>query len=53
MSSELAADPLLKKLGKHKIGASCLYITKLADVNPKVLRELTTKSWKRMTERYG
>lgn len=53
MSSDLAADPLMKKLGKHKIGASCLYINKLTDVDQKVLRELTAKSWKRMTEKYG
>jgi hypothetical protein len=30
-----------------------LYINKLADVDQKVLRELTTKSWKRMTAKYG
>jgi hypothetical protein len=53
MSDELAADPLMKKLGKHKIGASCLYLNKLADVDQKVLRELTLKSWQRMTAKYG
>lgn len=30
----------LKKLGKHKTGAGCLYINKLADVDVKVLEEL-------------
>jgi len=30
-----------------------LYVNKLADVDQKVLRELTTKSWKRMTAKYG
>ena len=53
MSDELAADPLMKKLGKHKIGKSCLYINKLDEVDQKVLRELTAKSWKRMTQKYG
>ena len=31
---------LLARLGKHKIGKSCLYINKLADVDAGVLREL-------------
>jgi hypothetical protein len=33
-------DTLLKKLGKHKIGGSCLYIKKLADVDLATLKEL-------------
>lgn len=31
---------MLARLGKHKLGKSCLYITKLADVDEGVLREL-------------
>lgn len=31
---------VLARLGKHKIGKSCLYINKLADVDLKVLEEL-------------
>jgi hypothetical protein len=34
---------LLKKLGKHKTGKGCLYINKLADVDPGVLREILEK----------
>ena len=30
----------LARLGKHKIGKSCLYINKLADVDMKVLEEI-------------
>jgi hypothetical protein len=42
---------LMKKLGKYKIsGGSCLYISKLADVDIKVLKELVTASWKYMKE---
>jgi len=41
-------DSLLKKLGKHVTGKSCLYIKKLEDVDVKVLRELVTKSVKHM-----
>lgn len=38
-------EPLMKKLGRHKTGRSCLYINKLADVDEGVLRELVAKSW--------
>ena len=31
---------ILARLGKHKIGKSCLYINKLADVDTEVLKEL-------------
>jgi hypothetical protein len=31
---------LLKKLGKHSLGGSCLYIKRLADVDMKVLQNL-------------
>jgi hypothetical protein len=39
---------LMKKLGKHKTGMSCLYLNKLADVDMKVLKQLVTKSVKKM-----
>jgi hypothetical protein len=35
---------LLKKLGKHKTGKSCLYINKLADVDLDVLKGLIRKT---------
>ena len=31
---------MLARLGKHKIGKSCLYINKLADIDPGVLEEI-------------
>jgi hypothetical protein len=37
---------LLKKLGKYKTGAGCLYINKLKDVDVKVLKELVKQSIK-------
>ena len=37
---------LLKKLGKHKTGRSCLYINKLEDVDMKVLEKLIADSSK-------
>ena len=44
---------LMKKLGKHKTGKSCLYINKLEDVDESVLEELIVKSVEVMRERYG
>jgi hypothetical protein len=35
---------LLAKLGKHKMGKSCLYFKRLADLEPKVLEELIAGS---------
>ena len=43
-----AAD-LMKRLGKHKTGKSCLYIKSLADVDRKVLKQLIDKSVKKMS----
>ncbi|QGZ94084.1 DUF1801 domain-containing protein [Terricaulis silvestris] len=45
-------EPLMKKLGKHKTGRSCLYINKLADVDQGVLREIVAKGWKSMAKKY-
>ena len=36
----------LKKLGKHKIGKSCLYLKRLDDVDMSVLREIVADSLK-------
>ena len=35
---------LLKRLGKHKMGKSCLYLTRLDDVDRDVLRELIERA---------
>jgi len=45
-------EPLMKKLGKHKTGRSCLYINKLADVDQAVLRKIVANGWKSMAKRY-
>lgn len=37
---------LLEKLGKHKTGVGCLYISKLEDVDMKILSQLITISLK-------
>lgn len=36
---------LLDKIGKHKSSVSCLYLNKLADADPEVLRELLTRTY--------
>ena len=38
---------LLAKLGKHKLGMGCLYVKRLADVDPKALKSLVTDALKR------
>lgn len=43
---------LLKKLGKHKVGRSCLYINKLDDVDVDVLRKIIEKSVDVMNKKY-
>ncbi len=46
------ADELFLRLGKYKTGKSCLYITKLADVDLPVLERLVAISWEVMNEMY-
>ena len=38
------SEALLAKLGKHTTGGGCIYIRKLADVDPTVLEALVAKS---------
>ncbi|MBS4073299.1 MAG: DUF1801 domain-containing protein [Algoriphagus sp.] len=45
-------EDLFAQLGKHKTGASCVYINKLSDVNETVLRELIKQSYDFMKEKY-
>ncbi|MDN3578741.1 DUF1801 domain-containing protein [Chitinimonas viridis] len=40
--------PLLARLGKHRLGKSCLYLKSLAQVDMAALRELVTVSLQRM-----
>ncbi|WP_346958777.1 DUF1801 domain-containing protein [uncultured Arthrobacter sp.] len=43
------AAELLGRLGKHKTGAGCLYINKLADIDESVLSELIRRSYAHVT----
>ncbi|MFZ4121067.1 MAG: DUF1801 domain-containing protein [Caulobacterales bacterium] len=42
----------LAKLGKHKIGKSCLYLTSLKSVDLDVLKALIAASWEELAQRY-
>jgi hypothetical protein len=44
---------LLAKLGKHKIGKSCLYLKRLADVDIKVLESLVARSVSEVKRRHA
>lgn len=44
---------LLSKLGKHRIGKSCLYIKRLSDLDDSVLETLVTNSVADIKRRYG
>lgn len=46
-------EGLLERLGPHKTGRSCLYVTRLARIDEEVLREMIDHSWAVMNERYG
>ena len=46
-------DDLLARLGKYKLGKSCLYIERMEDVELDVLQELILKSYDQMTQKYG
>lgn len=46
-------DALLAALGKHRTGRSCLYVNKVADIDPTVLEELIRESVAEMKSRYG
>lgn len=41
-----AATELLSKLGKHKLGKGCLYVSRLADIDLKVLEKLVSQAVK-------
>ena len=46
-------EELLSQLGKHKMGKSCLYIKRLADINFAVLEKLVVGSLTQLKARYG
>ena len=53
MADEQERKSLLSKLGKHKIGKSCLYFKQLADLDKSVLEQLVVDSMAEARRRYG
>ncbi|AWW75094.1 hypothetical protein CD351_11715 [Erythrobacter sp. KY5] len=45
-------DALLDKMGKHKTGASCVYVNKVADIDLDVLEEVVDICWDAMNRKY-
>ena len=45
-------DDELARLGKHKMGKSCLYIKRLSDIDEAVLEEIITKGLAIMDQKY-
>jgi len=45
-------EELLEKFGKHKTGKGCIYVKKLADIDPKVLADMIKRSVKHMKTLY-
>jgi hypothetical protein len=45
--------PLLKKLGKHSLGKSCLYIKKLEDIDMNVLEEIIRTCYNHYKQKYN
>ena len=43
-TGDATRDETLKRLGKYTVGKSCVYITKVDDINEDVLKEMITKS---------
>ncbi len=46
-------EALMKQLGPHKTGKSCLYIKKLSEVNIEVLKQLITASYTHYNTKYN
>lgn len=46
-------DDMLKELGKFKMGAACIYVNKLSDINIEVLTKLMVSSIEHLQRKYG
>ena len=45
-------EDLLKELGRHKLGKSCLYINKLSDIKLDILEKIAKLSVQQMQQKY-
>lgn len=46
-------DELLERLGKYKMGKSCIYVKKLSDINPEVLKQMMLSTIDFLQQKYG
>ena len=53
LAENKAQKSLLAKVGKHKMGKSCLYFKRLADLDKQVLEQLIVNSLAELERRYG
>jgi len=53
MSGFEGLEGLLRKLGKHQTGKSCLYVKSLEDIHLPVLEELVRRSVERLRATRG
>jgi len=53
LPGSLKYSSLMKKLGKYKVGVSCLYIKKLEDVDTKLVEKLIADSVKWLKQKYS
>lgn len=53
MGCEEPNHPQLAQLGKHRMGKSCLYFKKLADLDPTVLEQVLRDSLRELERRHG
>jgi len=53
LPDEKTQKALLSRLGKHKMGKSCLYFRRLADLDQTVLEQLVVNSIAECKRRYG
>jgi len=45
-------EDLLARLGKHKSGKGCVYVNRLSDIDPAVLKEMAVVTAEQMRARY-
>lgn len=53
LDCEESGKPLLAKLGKHKMGKSCLYFKQLSHLDVSILEQLVADSIASVKHRYG
>ncbi|HSP12951.1 MAG TPA: DUF1801 domain-containing protein [Salegentibacter sp.] len=52
-SGRSGQDNLLKKLGKFKMGKSCIYVNKLSDINTEVLKTIMKSTIDFLQKKHG